>query len=279
MSWTNFKPFTDLIDIRSFTGYQLRRDTWMARLESEKLEYFSSAEGLKPKSQSLLDWDSNNGVSPCGLYFIRIKDESAEQLTKSGSYDYIGMGAGEQTGSPFQRGIFSRLFDHYRKIVSLPSRGKFNTLIQKYQLGIEDKKLQKDNKPAAEKLLKHQNFYDYEQLRIFFSSPHLKDNEEGKPRQAASWSEYGTTEYFLHVFRQCSESNNLKTLAGIQDFFRDKVELSFFIVNGRGEKFTQKVAKGEGLALATYIQKYGDTPFLNKSDEVQGFNTLPKDIS
>ena len=277
MPWEKFKPFTDYIDIQRYTGYQGRAGEWMTRLERDDLEYFSQAEGVKPKSQSLLDWSSHNEVSPCGLYFIRVKDESAVKLTESGYYDYIGMASGEQSGAPFQRGIFGRLFDHYRKLVNLPDRGKFNTLIQKYHLGIEDSNLQRENKPAAIKLLKNQNFHNIEQLRIFFASPHLKSNEEGKPRLAASWNEYGTTEYFLHVFNQCRESNNLDTIAGIQDFFRDKVEVSFFIVGGRGAKFTQKVAKGEGLALATYMQKYGETPFLNKSDEVQGFNTLPKD--
>tara|TARA_B100000035_G_scaffold149693_1_gene127564 strand:+ start:2649 stop:3485 length:837 start_codon:yes stop_codon:yes gene_type:complete len=276
MSWTKFKPFTDFIDIQRYTGYEGRPGEWMTRLERDDLEHFSQAEGVKPKSQSLLDWCSNN-VSPCGLYFIRVKDESAVKLTKSGFYDYIGMASGEQSGAAFQRGIFGRLFDHYRKLVNLPERGKFNTLIQKYQLGIEDSDHQRENKPVAIKLLKDQHFYNIEQLRIFFASPHLKSNEDGKPRLAASWTEYGTTEYFLHVFKQCRESNNLDTLAGIQNFFRDKVELSFFIVNGRGPRFTQKVAKGEGLALATYIQEYGETPYLNKSDEVQGFNTLPKD--
>ena len=273
--WTKFKPFTDFIDIRRYTGYQLSRRDWRTRLERNELEYFSNAEGVIPRPGSLLDWNIDN-ASPCGLYFIRIKDESAANSTKSGYYDYIGMAAGEQTQSPFQRGIFGRLFDHYRKLCNLPARGKFNTLIQKYQLGIEDNTLQRTNKPEALKLLEAQYFDNIEQLRIFFASPHLKDNEEGQPSQAASTSEYGTTNNFLHVFKQCRQTNNLNTFEGIQEFFRNRVELSFFRVDGRGPQFTQKVSKGEGLALATYIQKYGETPFLNANDEVQGFNTLPE---
>ena len=119
MSWTKFKPFTDFIDIQRYTGHEGRPGEWMTRLERDDLEHFSKAEGVKPKSQSLLDWCFNN-VSPCGLYFIRVKDESAVKLTKSGFYDYIGMASGEQSVAAFQRGIFGRLFDHYRKLVNLP---------------------------------------------------------------------------------------------------------------------------------------------------------------
>lgn len=276
--WTEFKPFTEYIDIRRYTGHEGRPGEWMTMLESNKLEHFSMAEGVMPQPGSLLDWNNNDGVSPCGLYFIRVKDESAVKRANSEYYDYIGMAAGEQTQSQFQRGIFGRLFDHYRKLCCLPERGLFNKLIQKYHFGIEDRQQQIANKPQAIKLLKEQTFENIEQLRIFFASPHLKKNDEGNSIRAASLGEYGTTENFLNVFKQCRETNNLNTFTGIQEFFRNKVELSFFIVPPGGPTFTQLVAKGEGLALATYIQKYGRTPFLNKRNEVRGFNTLPPNL-
>ncbi len=277
--WIKFKPFTEYIDIRRYTGYEGRPGDWKTALESNKSEYFSMAEGCIPQPGSLLDWNNNDDATPCGLYFIRIKDDSALHLTKSGYFDYIGMASGEQTQSQFQRGIFGRLFDHYRKLCCLPERGSFNKLIQKYRFGLEDEDKQLANRPRAIRLLEEQTFENIDQLRIFFASPHLKNNDEGNSIRAASIGEYGITENFLNVFKQCRETNNLNTFAGIQEFFRNKVELSFFIVPGRrGPKFPQKVAKGEGLALATYIQKYGGTPFLNDRNEVQGFNTLPPNL-
>ena len=149
--WTKFKPFTEYIDIRRYTGYEGRSGEWMTRLERNKLENFSMAEGLKPQPGSLLDL--SNDVSACGLYFIRVNDESAVKCTNSGCYDYIGMAAGERSQARFQRGIFGRVFDHYRKFCCLPDRGSFNTLIQKYHFDIEDKTKQKANKPIALRLL------------------------------------------------------------------------------------------------------------------------------
>ena len=280
MSWTKLEPFTDFIDIRRYTGYPGREVEYKTRLESETKEGFSQAEGVWPKPGTLLDWNEyERGFEPSGIYFIRVKDESASDLTKSGYYDYIGKAAGN-TSSRFQRGIFHRVYDHYRKLCCLPHRKKFNTLIQKYHKGIEDESLQKENKPKAIELLEEQNFSDIEELRVFFASPHLNNDGKDELRKTATTQEYGTTENFLKVFQNCrkTKTNNLNTFAGIKEFFEKRVELAFLIIERKGKKFPEKVAKAEGLALARYIQEYGETPYLNKSDEVQGFNTLPKNI-
>ena len=278
MSWTKLEPFTDYIDIRRYTGNSDGRVEYKTRLESEEVEGFSQAEGVWPKPGTLLDWNEyEDGFEPCGIYFIRVKDESAKDLTKSGYYDYIGMAAGN-TSSRFQRGIFHRIFDHYRKLCCFPQRGKFNSLIQKYHFGIEDKSHQRENKPKAIELLEKQNFSDIEKLRIFFASPHLKNDGKDELRNTATAQEYGTTENFLKVFQNCRKTNNLNTFAGIKEFFEKRVELAFLIIERTGTKFPEKVAKAEGLVLANYIQEYGEDPYLNKSDEVQGFNTLPENI-
>ena len=281
MSWTKLKPFTDFIDIRRYTGHPGGKVDYKTRLESETIEGFSQAEGVLPKPKTLLDWNEyERDYEPCGIYFIRVKDESANDLTKSGYYDYIGKAAGN-TSSRFQRGIFHRVYDHYRKLCCLPHREKFNTLIQKYHMDIEDKSRQKENKPKAIELLEEQNFSDIEELRVFFASPHLKNDGKDELRKTATTQEYGTTKNFLKVFQNCSKTktNNLNTFAGIKEFFEKKVELAFLIIEREGKKnFPEEVAKAEGLALARYIQEYEETPYLNKNDEVKDFNTLPENI-
>ena len=53
--WIKFKPFTEYIDIRRYTGYEGRPGDWKTALESNKSEYFSMAEGCIPQPGSLLD--------------------------------------------------------------------------------------------------------------------------------------------------------------------------------------------------------------------------------
>jgi len=56
MTWTNFKPSTDYIEILPYVGHEGRPGEWQAKLESDELEYFSQAEGCKPVPGSLLDY-------------------------------------------------------------------------------------------------------------------------------------------------------------------------------------------------------------------------------
>ena len=56
MTWTNFKPSTDYIEILPYVGHESRPGEWQAKLESDELEYFSQAEGCKPVPGSLLDY-------------------------------------------------------------------------------------------------------------------------------------------------------------------------------------------------------------------------------
>ena len=80
MTWTNFKPSTDYIEILPYVGHEGRPGEWQAKLESDELAYFSQAEGCKPVPGSLLDY--SHGDIACGIYFLRVEDKSAEDETK-----------------------------------------------------------------------------------------------------------------------------------------------------------------------------------------------------
>lgn len=281
---TKFKAFTDYIEIKKFTGHEGSKRDFQTKLNSSKLEYFSQAEGCFPVNNQLLDYQREEHPEiTCGIYMIRIEDESAEKgktKTESGFYDYIGLTANDRQRN-FQSGIFGRLFDHYRKLVCLPSRGNFANLIKKYHLGIdllaeksEDEEKKKDNRKKAIQHLKDQEFSDLADLRKYFQSPHLPSGA-------------GITEYcedlnpkFINVFKQCGKSNDLDTIEGINKFFSTKVQVSFIPVyrgDKKVQKFREKIAKGEGVALASYKARYGEFPFLNTRDEVGDFDTFPLD--
>ena len=262
MSWTEFKPFTDWVGIKPFTGHPGRRGVWVTSLEQNESDHFSQAEGCFPISGELLDYNTLSDIS-CGLYFIRVK--GANGISKSGYFDYIGMATGKNAPE-FQQGIFGRVYQHYRKLICLPDRQKFNHLIQKYHLGSNGKKEQ------AVELLKAQEFNDYAELREFFHAPHIAINP-------SSVNEYGTTTKFQQCFEICSMKNDINSISGIQKFFKSQVELSIFVVKGKAKndsaKYIEKVAKGEGIALAVYKKEFGEMPYLNKRDDLIGFDSLP----
>ncbi|MDB9934633.1 hypothetical protein OAD53_02880 [Gammaproteobacteria bacterium] len=281
---TKFKAFTDYIEIKNFTGHEGRQGVFQTKLNSSELDYFSQAEGCFPVNNQLLDYQREEHPEiTCGIYMIRIEDESAEKgktKTESGFYDYIGLTANDRQRD-FQSGIFGRLFNHYRKLVCLPSRGNFAKLIKKYHLGIdlseerrEDKEKKNENRNKAIQHLKDQKFSDLADLRKYFQSPHLSSG--------AKIVEYceDLNPKFINVFQQCRKSNDLDTIEGINKFFSTKVQVSFIPVdrgNTTEQKFREKIAKGEGVALASYKARYGEFPFLNTRDEVGDFDTFPLD--
>ena len=281
---TKFKAFTDYIEIKNFTGHEGRKGVFQTKLNSSELEYFSQAEGCFPVRNGLLDYKRKEHPEiTCGIYMIRIEDESAgkgKTKTESGFYDYIGLTANDKQRD-FQSGIFGRLFTHYRKLVCLPSRGNFGTLIKKYHLGIdllaeksEDEEKKQDNDNKAIQHLKGKKFSDLADLRKYFKSPHLPSG--------AGIKEYceDLNPKFINVFKQCRKSNNLDTIKGVNKFFSTKVKVSFIPVyrgDIKEQKFREKIAKGEGVALASYKARYGEFPFLNTRDEVGDFDTFPLD--
>ena len=58
------------------------------------------------------------------------------------------------------------------------------------------------------------------------------------------------------------------------------MKVSFLIVPGAetDKKYVEKVAKGEGLAIAAYEKRFGETPRLNQRNEVYNFFSLPEAI-
>ena len=293
MSWTEFKPFTDFVDIRPFTGYAGRSGKYKTILEGTKEpKYFSQAEGCWPVSGGEFDFkrtnpDGNYLEVTCGVYFIRIKDDSARANaeTPSGYYDYIGLSANFEKNK-FQSGIFSRLFDHYRKLVCLPSRKNFFKLIAKYQLNLDPNNLSKEEEKKYKKLaaqdLEKQNFQNYDALREYFGASHI-----GKDIDL-----YGTTKKYHKVFKECRKNNDLNCHEGIKEFFKKNVSIAYYKynfskdskftlrkgspqINDKWEDFVKFISKAEGVALATYKRENGKLPFLNDRDEIKEVDNLP----
>ena len=298
MSWNEFRPFTDYIKIKPFTGHPGNKGEWQAALASSDLDQFSQAEGCFPVTEEAFDYRRNDNSGErcqitCGVYFIRVDDQSAKnnKETPSGYYDYIGLSANFKKNT-FQSGIFGRLFDHYRKLVCLPKRGNFGELITKYQLEVDlshltakqrKKEIKEKYKTPAMQHLKKQHFKNYDELRNYFGASYIEE----------SIDLYGTTENFYKVFQECSQRNDLNSIDGINKFFKEKVRLAFYEhnfagnskfkinkngasqINDKWTEFIEFISKGEGVALATYKKDYGELPFLNKRDEIKRVDNLP----
>ena len=123
-NWTEFKPFTDYFEIKHLVGYQGRRGLWKTTLE-KKTGHLSQADGLFPVQGGAFDHNIN---VPVGIYFIRIA--GGENHHRSGFFDYIGLSTPSDKGrSKFQKGIYSRIFEHYGKILGIPQRGDIGNYI------------------------------------------------------------------------------------------------------------------------------------------------------
>ena len=152
----------------------------------------------------------------------------------------------------FQRGIFGRIFDHYRKIVGLPARKSIDKYIeQEYPGLIKEKRILK---------FADQKFDDYEELRQFFK------------KCSNTIYEKDTTKRFLKVTNFFKDE--LKTIYSIKEFFNQRVFLSFNIYSGK--EYIPNISKGEGLALQEYKNKFGEYPFLNEQNEVVSIKDFNK---
>lgn len=253
--WSEFRPYSNYCTINHYVGHEGKtgnKKNWRTTLEN-KFGFLSMCDGCIASDNSVLNnYTYNTEDIPQGVYFLRII--GSKEFHTSNCFDYIGRSStnpGAQAAI-FQRGIFGRIFDHYRKIVGLPARGS----IDKY-LKIGYPELTKE-----ERILKlaNQDFNDYEELRQFFkgcsNTTYKKDS----------------TKNFLKVTNLFK--HQLKTLDSIKDFFNQKVFLSLNIYSGK--EYIPNISKGEGLALQAYKNKFGDYPFLNEQNEVVAIKNFDK---
>ena len=240
-NWTEFKPFTDYFEIKHLVGYQGRRGLWKTTLE-EETGYLSQADGLFPVQGGAFDHNIN---VPVGIYFIRIA--GGENHHPSGFFDYIGLSTPSDKGrSKFQKGIYSRIFEHYGKILGIPQRGDIGNYINA-------KKKSEMNDQDIHKIFEEQEFKDYQAYREFFMKCSKDEYSKVSTRQ----------------FRQITEkfAKELSNLQSIKNFFSSKVTFCFNTYSGNGTDAIKDISKGEGLALNHYKNIYREYPFLNERDE------------
>ena len=234
--WTDLVPFTNHFEIRHYVGYAGAKRDWNTTLEG-KSGHLSQAEGLWPVVGGKFDFtDIDVSKIPVGIYFIRI--EGGEGRHPSRFFDYIGL-ANPQKKGKFQVGIFQRAYEHYRKIVGIPHREKIGKYISK---GYPE--LQRSEQ--VEKF-KNQNFKNYEELRKFFNDCDKEGHIKDIPKN----------------FRDITEKfrDQLTTFESIKEFFATKVGFSYNIYSGANAK--THIENGEGVAILTYKNKYGEIPYLN----------------
>ena len=254
--WTEFRPFTDYFEVKSYVGFAGRNRKWQTSLEGVKGS-LSQSEGLFPLPEGPFDYKTlHEDAIPSGVYWIRVMgDRRCKHPSKH--FDYIGLAAGQESGTKFQRGIFNRIFDHYRKIVMLPARGK----IDKYLAELYPK-LAKEQR--QQKFIRSK-FSDYRDLRAFFVDQATNESliERDSPEP---WVE------LFHIFEK-----ELATTADINKFFSRQVRFRYnSFSSGTSAAREQQIGKAEGLALQEYFHRYGDYPFLNTRSEVRSLDNFGK---
>ena len=238
--WTDLVPFTDHFEIRHYVGHAAAKRDWNTTLEGVS-GHLSTAEGLWPVDGGAFDFkDKHISEIPVGIYFIRI--QGGEGYHPSGFFDYIGLANPQKKGS-FQVGIFQRAYEHYRKIVGIPHRNKIGEYISK---GYPD--LHERSERIEE--FKNQDFKNYEELRKFFDDCDKEGHISDIPKN----------------FRNITEKfrNELTTFESIKEFFATKVRFSYNLYSGANAE--AQIAKGEGLALLTYKNRYSEIPYLNDAN-------------
>lgn len=185
---------------------------------------------------------------PVGVYWIRVLKDGIKKDNNQ-HFDYIGKSAASGKYATFQRGIFGRVYDHYRKLVHLPARGKIDTYIKlKYPTLTDKERIDHFSGQA---------FEDYDALRDYFSI-----------LEKGSLISTHTPDPWVECYSYAA--NRLRTYDEIVEFFSTKVLFRFNYITNRSD---QEIAKAEGLALREYYYRYGKRyPRLNSRDEAKGLD-------
>ena len=293
MPWTEFRPFTELINIHPYVGVPPGLKNELRTTIGEYSGGFSTDEGLKPVSGELLDYNQNWPVA-LGLYWIRIKSEAAQGKTKSGYFDYIGLSANinnqkdkirilekeanklENEANKLKKDThLPWIEERINEVTGLHMGGRKATYgifrrLQDHYLKIV--RLPGRGKfpkcPARREELAQKHFNDYQEFREFF--------------------EYSGTENFDGVFDLLTEHHKLDTHEEVKDFFRNYVSLKFLnLIKGDNQEdriedvervfFEADVKKGEAVALQAYDNRYKELPYLNEINEFEQYieNFLP----
>ena len=255
--WKEWRPFTEYFNINPYVGHPGRPTKWKTTLEGTFGD-LSQHHGLAPLPGAAFDF--NQVIEPPkGVYFIRIHGvENCKH--PSGFYDYIGLSSA--LGTSQQAGIYGRVADHYRKIVGLPHRGKL-----KYVIWDRHRPDLKGNEEATHEYFKDCEFENYESLREFVNRGAETRGSSGDGNWSALPDEV---------------MNKLTTFASIREFFEKNVRFSYnaYTPSKKSEsmqdRVQEEVAKAEGLALAAYIERHRQKPFLNVRNELASLEGLDK---
>ena len=252
MPWTEFRPFTDFIDIHPFVGVPPGEGNDIQTTIGEHTGGFSTDEGLRPVPGGLLDFDMHWPLA-LGLYWIRIDSKAAKGKTNSGYFDYIGQSRNlNPQGRRATFGIFRRIQAHYLKILRLPQRGDFWG----------------PGHPKREELAQ-QDFEDYREFRDFFR------DEEGNLTYSGGVN-------FDEAYRLLTKHHDLDTHEQVKDFFKKHVSLRFLnLIRGNNQqeriryvervRFAADVKKGEAVSLLNYCNHFKETPYLNSKKEFEHY--------
>ena len=284
--WSKWYDFEELFTFEGLVD--LNDDTGMIAFIEGKKGSLAKWDGFLEKEDSDIDFEKRKLESfaeiPCGIYMMRVGGNLPKSdPPKSKYFDYIGK-AGGIMNSGKANGFYSRLPDHFRKLIDVPKRGAVMAAIKAAYPDCNEEERKK--KLAEEKS-------GYKDYRAFFKGKY-KNEKNFKKFFQCNQHQLGSTKDIQDFFKSNVRirfnflKRNLTVEREGQDvniryenIYKENGELGNEVLQGNKDSLkaseiyhtqekehTGRINKAEGLCLQAYFTKYHEYPFLNKRNEV-----------
>lgn len=284
--WSKWYDFEELFTFEGLVDPKLKKG--MATIIEGEKGYLAKWDGFLEKEDSDIYFEkrklNSDAEIPCGIYMMRVDGNLPKSNPpKSKYYDYIGL-AGGIMNSGKANGFYSRLPDHFRKLIDVPKRGAVMAAIKAAYPDCNEEERKK--KLAEEKS-------GYKDYRAFFKGKY-KNEENFKKFFQCNQHQLGSTKDIQDFFKSNVRirfnflKRNLTVKRERQDvniryenIYKKNGELGNEVLQGNKDslkaseiyhtqeiKYLERLNKAEGLCLQAYFTEYDEYPFLNNRNEV-----------
>ena len=284
--WSKWYDFEELFTFEGLVDPKLKKG--MATIIEGEKGYLAKWDGFLEKEDSDIYFEKRKLKSvaeiPCGIYMMRVDGNLPKSNPpKSKYYDYIGL-AGGIMNSGKANGFYSRLPDHFRKLIDVPKRGAVMAAIKAAYPDCNEEERKK--KLAEEKL-------GYKDYRAFFKGKY-KNEENFKKFFQCNHHQLGSTKDVQDFFKSnvrirfnflkrnlTLERQGQDVNIRYENIYKKNGELGNEVLQGNKDslkaseiyhtreiKYLERLNKAEGLCLQAYFTEYDEYPFLNNRNEV-----------
>lgn len=284
--WSKWYDFEELFTFEGLVDPKLKKG--MATIIEGEKGYLAKWDGFLEKEDSDIYFEKRKLKSaaeiPCGIYMMRVNGNLPKSNPpKSKYYDYIGL-AGGIMNSGKANGFYSRLPDHFRKLINVPSR----KMVQKATKAAYPDCNKGDDwsKKLAEEKLSYKDYRDFfkgnykieKNFQKFFE---CNQHKLGSTKDIQAFFKSNVQIRFNFLERNFTVERKKQKVDIRYESIYQKGKLRDEVLQGNEDslnaskiyhtqeiEYLQRLSKAEGLCLQAYFTEYDEYPFLNNRNEV-----------